>query len=189
MKEKILIKPTDTEITKKEKHISVQVIEPSNPLKVISKPIPSLKTAEKVVHKIVHMHPSEKVVHKVVHTSPLVPKTIRTDLDVRKQVDIIKEVGRKDMRPEVEVDIKAKSGETFKDRLNIFAVNFEKDANIDNAPSLNKLNKVGVTVADSNVTSKIEKVVGMQNTDSQRAVETSETKVESEKGAEKMDIS
>ena len=189
VKEKILIKPTDTEITKKEKHISVQVIEPSNPLKVISKPIPSLKTAEKVVHKIVHMHPSEKVVHKVVHTSPLVPKTIRTDLDVRKQVDIIKEVGRKDMRPEVEVDIKAKSGETFKDRLNIFAVNFEKDANIDNAPSLNKSNKVGVTVADSNVTSKIEKVVGMQNTDSQRAVETSETKVESEKGAEKMDIS
>ena len=187
VKKKTVVKPTDTEERKKEKHISVQVLEPSNPLKVNSKPNPSTTSLQKIVHKIVSIHPSEKVVH----ASTPVYKTVNTDLAVKKQpvkVDIIKEV---ELNPEVEVDIKGKSSETFKDRLNIFAVNFDKDASVDKTQSSKKSDNVAVTVAGGNLISngKVETVADTCSTDSLRAVETGKTKGERENGGEMMDTS
>ena len=226
VKDKALIKSTNTEERKKEKHISIQVLDPSDPLKVISRPHASPTSLEKVVHKIVSTHPHEKVahkivstqptekvvqqivstqplekvvqkivsthppekvVHKVVNTNPPVHKIIKTDPAVRKQpakVDSTKELGLKEVHPEV--DIKVKSSETFKDRLNIFAVNFEKDASIDKTGSPKKSDNVAVAVAGSLASSDQKETVSGH---SLRAVETSDSTSVTEKPREMMDTS
>ena len=213
VKDKALIKSTNTEERKKEKHISMQVLDPSDPLKVISRPHASPTSLEKVVHKIVSTHPHEKVahkivstqppekvvqkivsahppekvVHKVVNTNPPVHKIIKTDPAVRKQpakIDSIKELGLKEVHPEV--DIKVKSSETFKDRLNIFAVNFEKDASIDKTGSPKKSDNVAVAVAGSLASSDQKETVSGHSV---RAVETGDSTSVTEKPREMMDTS
>ena len=168
-KDKVKVISEGLEDRKKDKHISIQVVEPANTLTATSKK-----------YSLTSFTDNQGIQNKIGQTvQPTIKQSVKSN---------IMEIHGKKNIPEAE--IKGKGSDSFKDRRNIFAVDFERDPKVDESKNSSTYDKVSDVYSDNNqISVNTRESVVKHESVGFRADEISETTGVTVKPAESKDLS